>query len=69
MKYGVSERRIKNDEMFAQGLAKLSESLRKDILENRVKIGKKYIMKLSTFTIEDGSVNDLDALKLAIAFM
>ena len=69
MKCRIKERQIKNDEMFAKGIAKLSTSLREEILSRRVIIRKKHIMKLSTFTIEDGSVNDLDALKLAIAFM
>ncbi|MCU0470689.1 MAG: hypothetical protein MUF58_19040 [Arcicella sp.] len=64
--YNVSSRTIKNDGKFADGMSKLSKSLREEILQGVSKISRKDIQSLSNEIIAKDSIDSLDTLNAVI---
>jgi len=64
--YNVSSRTIKNDGKFADGMSKLSKSLREEVLQGVSKISRKDVQALSNEMIDKDSINGIDALSSVI---
>jgi len=64
--YNVSSRTIKNDGKFADGMSKLSKSLREEVLQGVSKISRKDVQALSNELIGKDSINSIDALSSVI---
>jgi hypothetical protein len=64
--FNVSSRTIKNDGKFADGMSKLSKSLREEVLQGVSKISRKDIQTLSNEPVEKDSVESMEALTAII---
>ncbi|MFY7826592.1 MAG: hypothetical protein ACOVQ4_05680 [Flectobacillus sp.] len=60
--YNVSEKTIKRDGDFAEGLNKLAPTLKQDILAGKVKIKKTEIQQLAQISDSNASVESLDVI-------
>ncbi|PQA55484.1 ParB N-terminal domain-containing protein [Siphonobacter curvatus] len=64
-RFNVSEKTIKRDAEFSQGIDKLTPELKKDVLSGKVKISKGDIQQLASLPVE--SLPTLDAVSQALA--
>lgn len=61
-KFSVTSRTIKNDGKFADGMNKLSQDLRNEILQGNSKISRKYIQSLADLNTGTGEINSIEEL-------
>ena len=65
--YNVSEKTIKRDAEFAEGLNLLSPELKKDILSGRIKAKKSNIQQLTQLEKPDSPIDSLDKISNLIS--
>lgn len=65
--YNVSEKTIKRDAEFAEGLNLLSPELKKDILSGRIKAKKSNIQQLTQLEKQDSPIDSLDKISNLIS--
>lgn len=61
-KFSVTSRTIKNDGKFADGMNKLSQDLRNEILQGSSKISRKYIQSLADLNTDTAEINSIEEL-------
>lgn len=59
-KFNVGEKTIRRDAVFAEGLGKLTPTLRNEVLSGVVKVNKKVIQEIAKQDLPDNSIKNLD---------
>lgn len=60
--FNVTSRTIKNDGKFAEGMDKLSQDLRNEVLQGNTKISRKSIQALADLNLSTGKIRSIEEL-------
>jgi hypothetical protein len=67
--YNMNEKTIRRNEEYAKGLDTLSEELRGEVLQGKVKIPKATIQKLATVSEDEPKITSIEAIQVKVADM